>query len=95
MNKQHVYLNKLTKSHNACKTCSLYSVGHCVWVWTKSTKGCRRSCAHNISPCMLYSKKNDSFYSCKTCSIQNLVFTVIFMSCWSLCVGMNKIHQGV
>ena len=23
MNKQHVYLNKLIKSHNSCKTCSI------------------------------------------------------------------------
>jgi len=23
------------------------------------------------------------------------IFTVTFMSCWSLCMGMNKIYQGV
>jgi len=42
----------MTKYHNSCKTCniakSLWSspchVGHCVWVWTKYIKGCRRSC---------------------------------------------------
>ena len=26
---------------------------------------------------------------------QNQIFTVIFMSCWSLYMGMNKIHYGV
>ena len=31
----------------------------------------------------------------KLAASQNSVFTVIFMSCWSLCVSMNKIHQGV
>ena len=45
----------MTKSHNSCKTCNIAKsnlYGHCVWVWTKSIKGCRRSCAHKILVCM-------------------------------------------
>ena len=31
----------------------------------------------------------------KLATSQNTIFTVIFMSCWSLCVCINKIHQGM
>ena len=31
----------------------------------------------------------------KLAASQTPIFKVIFMSCWSLCVGMHKIHQGV
>jgi len=31
----------------------------------------------------------------KLATSQIPVLTVIFPSCWSMCMGINKIHQGV
>ena len=102
---QHVYLNKLTKSHNSWKTCSIPKsifYGHlqdmlvivCGYKQNPSRGG---GVVHTrLFPYMLYIKKmTKSHNSSKTCSIQNPIFTVIFMWCWSLCVSMNKIAHNI
>jgi len=62
MNK-HVYLNKLTKSHNSCKTCS---IGHLhvmldtVYAYEQNPSRDVGGVAHTrFSPYILYSNKTD------------------------------------